>query len=97
MLRLWRLRGTTQMMGVRMKSTTAPASQMTQNNTTLTAIKIEQEELENIQRSLPFSRTKIGQFFQDMPTLGNQYLEDATLKNYLRRVMPDHVCHLFFL
>ena len=38
-----------------------------------------------------FSGTKIGRFFQDPPSLENQYLGDSALKSYLRRHMPKDV------
>ncbi|MGH0140548.1 UNVERIFIED_CONTAM: hypothetical protein FKN15_030756 [Acipenser sinensis] len=41
--------------------------------------------------SSPFSRSLIGNFFQDQPLLGNQLLEDALLQGYLRRHLPPEV------
>ncbi|XP_017269510.1 acyl-CoA dehydrogenase family member 11-like isoform X2 [Kryptolebias marmoratus] len=38
---------------------------------------------------LSFSRAKIGSFFQDQPVLKNPFLEDALLKGYLRRHLPE--------
>lgn len=35
--------------------------------------------------SLPFSKAKIGGFFQEKPVLKNPFLEDALLRGYLRR------------
>ncbi|XP_075069286.1 acyl-CoA dehydrogenase family member 11-like [Mixophyes fleayi] len=40
---------------------------------------------------MPFSRAVIGNFFQEQPKLGNQYLEDALLQSYLRRHLPPRV------
>lgn len=40
---------------------------------------------------LPFSRARIGSFFQDQPVLKNPFLEDALLKGYLRRHLPEEV------
>lgn len=37
---------------------------------------------------LPFSRAKIGTFFQERPVLKNPFLEDALLRGYLRRHLP---------
>ena len=34
---------------------------------------------------IQYSRGKLGNFLQEKPVLGNQYLNDATLKSYLRR------------
>ncbi|XP_013397159.1 acyl-CoA dehydrogenase family member 11 [Lingula anatina] len=41
---------------------------------------------------IPFTRAKIGDFFQPHPKLGNTFTEDPLLKGYLRRVIP----HKFF-
>lgn len=38
-----------------------------------------------------FSRSSIGTFFQDKPLLKNPFLEDALLRNYLRRHLPSQV------
>lgn len=40
---------------------------------------------------LPFSRAKIGTFFQERPVLKNPFLEDALLRGYLRRHLPKQV------
>ncbi|KAG8596626.1 hypothetical protein GDO81_001997 [Engystomops pustulosus] len=40
---------------------------------------------------MPFSRALIGNFFQDQPRLGNQFLEDSILQSYLRRHLPPVV------
>ncbi|XP_012819170.1 novel acyl-CoA-dehydrogenase protein isoform X1 [Xenopus tropicalis] len=40
---------------------------------------------------MPFSRAAIGNFFQQMPSLGNQFLEDALLQSYLKRHLPPQV------
>ena len=48
-------------------------------------------KVSEMQSNLPFARAKIGPFFQQNPTLGNQYTEDVTLQSYLRRVMPVQV------
>ncbi|XP_065830390.1 acyl-CoA dehydrogenase family member 11-like [Oscarella lobularis] len=37
------------------------------------------------------SASRIGTFFQDAPTLGNQYKEDAFLQAYLKRTLPSDV------
>lgn len=37
----------------------------------------------------PFSRAKIGSFFQERPVLKNPFLEDALLRGYLRRHLPQ--------
>uniref|UniRef100_A0A4W3I6J0 Uncharacterized LOC103184399 n=1 Tax=Callorhinchus milii TaxID=7868 RepID=A0A4W3I6J0_CALMI len=46
---------------------------------------VEQEPKEP---SNPFSGTCVGTFFQEQPELGNQYLQDALLRSYLRRHLP---------
>ncbi|XP_073527624.1 acyl-CoA dehydrogenase family member 11-like isoform X2 [Phyllobates terribilis] len=40
---------------------------------------------------MPFSRALIGNFFQDQPRLGNQFLEDSLLQGYLKRHLPPVV------
>lgn len=40
---------------------------------------------------MPFSRALIGNFFQDQPRLGNQFLEDSILRGYLKRHLPPLV------
>ncbi|XP_063769446.1 acyl-CoA dehydrogenase family member 11-like isoform X2 [Pseudophryne corroboree] len=40
---------------------------------------------------MPFSHAYIGNFFQDKPVLGNQFLEDALLQSYLKRHLPPRV------
>ena len=40
---------------------------------------------------LPFSRARIGSFFQERPVLRNPFLEDALLRGYLRRHLPQQV------
>lgn len=40
---------------------------------------------------LPFSGAKIGAFFQERPVLKNPFLEDALLRGYLRRHLPQEV------
>jgi len=49
-------------------------------------------ELASEERSsftFPFARAKVGQFFQQEPQLGNQFTEDTTLQNYLKRHMSE--------
>ena len=51
----------------------------------------------SLENSLPFSGAKIGAFFQNQPVIGNQYLEDTTLRSYLKRWMPSQVIfHVVF-
>lgn len=40
---------------------------------------------------LPFSRARVGSFFQDQPILKNPFLEDAILRGYLTRHLPQEV------
>lgn len=40
---------------------------------------------------VPYARSKIGAFFQEQLQLGNQFTEDITLQNYLKRHMPARV------
>uniref|UniRef100_A0A3Q2PCR5 Acyl-CoA dehydrogenase family member 11-like n=1 Tax=Fundulus heteroclitus TaxID=8078 RepID=A0A3Q2PCR5_FUNHE len=41
---------------------------------------------------LPFSRARVGSFFQDQPVLKNPFLEDALLRGYLKRHLPQESC-----
>lgn len=34
---------------------------------------------------IPFAKAKLGEFVQDQPALGNQFLNDSLLQSYLRR------------
>ncbi|KAI8507261.1 hypothetical protein Bbelb_146410 [Branchiostoma belcheri] len=45
----------------------------------------------DLQSKIPFAKAKVGPFFQDKPRLTNMYLEDVTLKSYLKRIMPEEV------
>ena len=55
--------------------------------------KHEQNSKSQTTRLVPhFSRVKIEPFFLAMPTLGNQDLEDVTLRAYLKRHIPQQVC-----
>ncbi|KAJ1092523.1 hypothetical protein NDU88_005633 [Pleurodeles waltl] len=40
---------------------------------------------------VPFIRTHIGNFFQEKPHLGNQYLEDTLLQEFLKRHLPPKI------
>lgn len=40
---------------------------------------------------VPFSGARIGSFFQDRPVLKNPFLEDALLRGYLSRHLPERV------
>lgn len=46
-------------------------------------------ETERPVNSLPFSGAKIGRFFQEKPVLKNPFTEDALLRGYLRRHLPQ--------
>uniref|UniRef100_A0A1A7XUI7 Acyl-Coenzyme A dehydrogenase family, member 11 n=2 Tax=Iconisemion striatum TaxID=60296 RepID=A0A1A7XUI7_9TELE len=43
---------------------------------------------------LPFSKARIGSFFQEQPVLKNPFLEDALLQGYLRRHLPQQAVFL---
>ncbi|XP_072289323.1 acyl-CoA dehydrogenase family member 11-like [Eucyclogobius newberryi] len=45
-------------------------------------------EKKSVVDSLPFSKAKIGCFFQERPVLKNPFLEDALLTGYLKRFIP---------
>ncbi|XP_023243405.1 acyl-CoA dehydrogenase family member 11-like, partial [Centruroides sculpturatus] len=42
---------------------------------------------------IPFSISQQGTFFQQQPKLGNQYLDDVPLRNYLKRNLPKEVLY----
>lgn len=46
--------------------------------------------------NIPFARSKIGDFFQIVPELGNQFDENSNLKGYLVRTMPKQVRATFY-
>ncbi|XP_061624138.1 acyl-CoA dehydrogenase family member 11-like isoform X3 [Phyllopteryx taeniolatus] len=50
----------------------------------------EEEQLwETAAAALPVSAARLGSFFQDRPVLKNPFLEDALLRGYLRRHLPQ--------
>ncbi|XP_034397273.1 acyl-CoA dehydrogenase family member 11-like isoform X1 [Cyclopterus lumpus] len=49
----------------------------------------DEEQLREAAGFLPFSTAKIGSFFQQRPVLKNPFLEDALLRGYLRRHLPQ--------
>ncbi|XP_037114115.1 acyl-CoA dehydrogenase family member 11-like [Syngnathus acus] len=49
----------------------------------------EDEQLWETVALLPFSAARLGSFFQDRPVLKNPFLEDALLRGYLRRHLPQ--------
>lgn len=51
----------------------------------------EEEQVWEAAGYLPFSRARIGPFFQERPVLKNPFLEDALLRGYLRRHLPQDV------
>ncbi|XP_061762429.1 acyl-CoA dehydrogenase family member 11-like [Nerophis ophidion] len=48
-----------------------------------------EEQLWETEGSLHFSAARLGPFFQDRPVLKNPFLEDALLRGYLRRHLPQ--------
>ncbi|XP_029960378.1 acyl-CoA dehydrogenase family member 11 [Salarias fasciatus] len=48
----------------------------------------DEEQLWEAASALPFTRARIGSFFQERPELKNPFLEDALLRGYLRRHLP---------
>ncbi|KAK5871411.1 hypothetical protein PBY51_004295 [Eleginops maclovinus] len=48
-----------------------------------------EEQLWEATEKLPFSGAKLGSFFQERPVLKNPFLEDALLRGYLRRHLPQ--------
>lgn len=51
----------------------------------------DEEEVWRAAGYLPFSGSKIGSFFQEKPVLKNPFLEDALLRGYLSRHLPQQV------
>lgn len=49
----------------------------------------DEEQLWEAPGYLPFSRAQIGPFFQERPVLKNPFLEDALLRGYLKRHLPQ--------
>lgn len=41
-----------------------------------------------------FSRAKLGPFLQELPKLGNPFLEDAPLQRYLKRLCSPEVSQI---
>ncbi|XP_068096548.1 acyl-CoA dehydrogenase family member 11-like [Hyperolius riggenbachi] len=69
-----------------------PACNMNSKSAVSPAVNHEEKPhpvLEELQK--PFSRSMTGTFFQEQPTLGNQFLEDAFLQSYLKRHLPPQV------
>ncbi|KAM3610272.1 uncharacterized protein V6R79_001692 [Siganus canaliculatus] len=52
------------------------------------SLRSEEENIWDATGYLPFSKAKIGPFFQEKPVLKNPFLEDALLRGYLNRHMP---------
>ncbi|XP_068166759.1 acyl-CoA dehydrogenase family member 11-like [Antennarius striatus] len=50
--------------------------------------KADEERVWEAAGDFPFSRAKIGSFFQERPSLRNPFLEDSLLRGYLRRHLP---------
>ncbi|XP_028269275.1 acyl-CoA dehydrogenase family member 11 isoform X2 [Parambassis ranga] len=48
----------------------------------------DEEQLWEAAGTLPFTRARIGSFFQERPVLKNPFLEDSLLRGYLRRHLP---------
>nr|XP_006812241.1 PREDICTED: isovaleryl-CoA dehydrogenase, mitochondrial-like [Saccoglossus kowalevskii] len=67
---------------IRMKSTAATVQ--TENTT-----------IDDRAKTLPFARAKRGPFFQAEAQLENQYLGDAALRAYLKRVVPEKILDQF--
>lgn len=51
----------------------------------------DEEQLWEAAGILPFTRARIGSFFQERPVLKNPFLEDSLLRGYLRRHLPQEV------
>lgn len=51
----------------------------------------DEEHLWETSGDLPFARSRVGTFFQERPVLKNPFLEDALLRGYLRRHLPEEV------
>uniref|UniRef100_A0A3P8NC17 Acyl-CoA dehydrogenase family, member 11 n=1 Tax=Astatotilapia calliptera TaxID=8154 RepID=A0A3P8NC17_ASTCA len=57
-----------------------------------------EEQLWEAAGYLPFTRARIGPFFQENPVLKNPFVEDALLRGYLKRHIPQEVSrgYMFF-
>lgn len=51
----------------------------------------DEERVWGAEGQLSFSGARIGAFFQDRPALKNPFLEDALLRGYLSRHLPEQV------
>ena len=71
---------------LRLKSSVVSAVGTSEN---LAELDVEQQNTSAVTDA--FARAKIGSFFQDQPKLGNQFTEDMTLQNYLKRHVPAQV------
>uniref|UniRef100_A0A8C5LVP1 Acyl-CoA dehydrogenase n=1 Tax=Leptobrachium leishanense TaxID=445787 RepID=A0A8C5LVP1_9ANUR len=67
-----------------------PLSSVVSKSAPIPAIATEEDSVEEDLR-MPFSHAKIGNFFQERPKLGNQFLEDALLQGYLKKHLPPVV------
>lgn len=70
-----------------------PACHMSSKSILAPAVSHEDTQPRSVVEELkmPFSRALIGNFFQDQPRLGNQFLEDSILHGYLKRHLPPLV------
>lgn len=53
--------------------------------------RVDEERVWGAEGQLSFSGARIGAFFQDRPALKNPFLEDAFLRGYLSRHLPEQV------
>ncbi|ESO97931.1 hypothetical protein LOTGIDRAFT_228445 [Lottia gigantea] len=64
------------------------------NKSTTSSAHPEIQELEDgriVHTGMPFAHAKIGNFFQEKPELGNQFVEDSLLQSYLKRNIPQEL------
>ncbi|KAM9393025.1 acyl-CoA dehydrogenase family member 11 isoform 2-T2 [Pholidichthys leucotaenia] len=76
--RLWRARHPPSLVHSRSASVAEPSTR-----------KGDEEQLWEAAGNLPFSRAKTGAFFQERAILKNPFQEDALLRSYLRRHLPE--------
>lgn len=54
-------------------------------------LRADEERVREAEGQLSFSGARIGAFFQDRPALKNPFQEDALLRGYLSRHLPEQV------
>jgi hypothetical protein len=76
---------------IRLRASAAASAAAPSANDRLVELDVEQATIRT-----PFSKAKIGIFFQVQPQLGNQFTEDVTLQSYLKRHLPAQMVKEIF-